>query len=120
MKISAYLFMFFTLGIFILFFSFLSIDIYKFYTYNIKSYQEENSIKIVTSADDNFVTPLGVFLTSIAINTKTPVEIIVLTRGFNEQNTTLLNQLKEKLTNIKISQIIIDKEIDFKDFCLHK
>ena len=118
MKIIAYLFMLFTLGVFILFLSFLSFDAYKFYTYKTKPYQEQNSIKIVTSADDNFIIPLGVFLTSIAMNTKTPVEISILTRGFNEKHALFLQQLKEKLTNIKISQITIDKEIDFKDFSI--
>lgn len=116
MKFSGYLFLSFLTFVCFLILFFLGTDYFKFKTRIHKTYQEENSIKIATSADDNFIEPLSVFLTSLSLNTKTPVQVVILTRGFNEKNTLIIQSLQKSLKNIKISPLYLSNNIDFKDF----
>lgn len=96
-------------GFFILFLiSFIAFSLYGVYewhlfsTQNKKKLKNQDAITLVFAGDDNYIEPLSVALTSVNMNTKTPVEVFILTEGFSDKNTYFIRQLDDKLANINV------------------
>lgn len=67
-------------------------------------------LNIVFAGDDNYIEPLSVALTSLHMTTKSPINVFILTKGFNQNNDQKLRQLDEKLSHIKIQILPIQLE----------
>ena len=91
----------------------------KFLTQNSKILKTDTAITLVFAGDDNYVEPLTVALTSLNMNTKTPVEVFILTEGFSDKNKFLFRHLDHKLVNIDIRIVTIDAS-EFEGFPINE
>ena len=70
----------------------------------------QTPLDIVFAGDDNYIKPLSVALTSLNMTTKTPVNVFILTKGFNQINRQKLLELDEKLPHVTIQILPIQFE----------
>lgn len=87
----------------------------KFLNQNTKKLQTDTPITLVFAGDDNYVTPLSVALTSLNMNTKTPVEAFILTEGFSDKNKYFFRHLDHKLANVDIRIVLVESS-EFEGF----
>ncbi len=94
-------------------------DVYRFYQHNNARLENKSSVPIVFAGDDGYVTPILVALTSLNLNTKTKIDVFILTSGFSQENQSLLNKLDKRLNHIQIKIISVDESY-FKNLPVNK
>ncbi len=75
-----------------------------------KLLMHQTPLNIVFAGDDNYIEPISVALTSLHMTTKSPINIFILTKGFNQNNYQKLRQLDDKLSRINIQILPIQLE----------
>ncbi|MBO7243689.1 MAG: glycosyltransferase family 8 protein [Alphaproteobacteria bacterium] len=102
-----------------LLFLFFAFKEYHRFSNHLTPYTYSKPINIVFSGDDGYITPICTAITSLSLNTKTPVQVHLLTNGFSDKNQKKIYQLDQKLKNININIIPIPADL-FKDFPINK
>ena len=110
---------FITLIALFLLFLFLSYNEYKRFKNHLNDYAYHKPIHLVFAGDDGYVTPLLTAFTSLSLNSKTPLQIHLLTAGFSDQNQQLIQKLDQQLKNIQINITPVSKEL-FNNFPINQ
>lgn len=84
---------------------------YFFSTHGRTLLKEKDPITVIFAADDNYILPLSVALTSLNMNTKTPVEIFLLTEGLSEKNIKTLKHIDDKFTKLTIHILPVNSSV---------
>ena len=92
---------------------------YKRFYNHLTDYSDQNPIHLVFAGDDGYITPLLTAFTSLSLNTKTPIQIHLLTAGFSNQNQQLIQKLDQELKNIQIDITPVSMEL-FNNFPINQ
>ncbi len=106
------------IGLFLLFLFCLYNEYKRFYNH-LTDYADQNPIHLVFAGDDGYITPLLTAFTSLSLNTKTPIQIHLLTAGFSDQNQQLIQKLDQELKNIQIDITPVSMEL-FNNFPINQ